>query len=108
MTTCKTTIGWLRQFKVLDQAIFDWIAILIPSILIGYALRKKKQSVVSGKSNCNGSIYDMEMLVIILTIFYLFMVLGIIVHYAFNIPTMFNYVLGLNSYQSVIDNRKAC
>lgn len=89
--TC-STIDTLRQPKIFNMAIFDWIATLIVIYVIAY---------YSQPISSNFWSYYLGLC-------FIGVLLAIVIHWYFSIPTMFNYYLGLNTKESVIKNRKNC
>ena len=90
-TTC-TTIDTLRQPKIFNMAIFDWIATLAIIYAIAY---------YSQPSSTNFWTYY-------ITLCFIGILCAIFIHWYLDIPTMFNYYLGINTKESVIKNRKNC
>lgn len=80
-------INRLRGPKIMNMSIFDWTATFIVAVIISYVIYKK--------------IDFMD----IIKIFIVLIIIAILTHYFFGIPTMLNYYLGLNSLQSVLDAR---
>jgi hypothetical protein len=72
-----TTIQRLRKPKVADMSIFDWVTSLIAAFAIGRVFGIKS---------------FLEWLLFII----LWIVFGITAHWAFNVPTMLGYYLGIN------------
>jgi hypothetical protein len=66
------------------MAVFDWVATFIAALIFTIY--------VDPKSN-------------VMMVFILFVILGIIVHVQSGTPTMFNYYLGQNSYEQVMESR---
>ena len=77
----------LRKYKLFDIAMFDVIATFIGAFILWK---------YSNKTSIN------ELLII----FILFLILGVIVHKVFKIPTMGNYYLGLNTKEEVLKARE--
>jgi hypothetical protein len=75
-----TMLQCLRSFKVLDMAVFDWLATAALAAIIGSKFKQAYASII---------------------IFIILVVMGIIIHSALNRPTMFNAYLGLNSKNAV-------
>lgn len=75
--TC-TLIDRLREPKVLDMAIFDWVASLLFAVIIGVYFFKLRGSL-------NWTVW------IVLWTFF-----GVLVHWLFGVPTMLGYYLRLN------------
>jgi|APSaa5957512622_1039677.scaffolds.fasta_scaffold261959_2 hypothetical protein len=71
----------LRGPKIGNMAIFDFAAVLSVSFLIA--------------KNITDSIL----------LFLILVIVGVFTHILFGIPTMLNYYLGFNDYESVIKNR---
>lgn len=86
-----TTIDKLRQPKLFNMAIFDWIATIFFIYIIAY---------YTSSSNNFWTYFA--------TLCFIGILCAIFVHWYFNIPTMFNYYLGINTKESVIKNRKNC
>lgn len=78
----------LRGPKIFNMALFDWVATLVSAIFINYLYQPD-----------NINIYTS------LKIFIILIILAIIVHYIFDIPTMLNYYIGLADYKDVIASR---
>jgi hypothetical protein len=76
-------INKLRTPKVIGIAIFDTILTIAVALLYSYV---KNVSIMG-------------------SIIYMFSI-GIIIHHTFNIPTMLNYYLGLNTKEDVLEKRK--
>lgn len=78
MTTC-TLIDYLRSPKILDMALFDWLASLLFAFIIGR--------------------YMIHIRTVIQWIVWiiLWIAFGVVVHIAVGVPTMFGYYLGLNA-----------
>ena len=72
-----TTIQRLRKPKIADMSIFDWVASLLGAFAIGRAFGIK-------------SLFTWLIFII------LWIALGVAAHWAFNVPTMFGYYLGIN------------
>ena len=88
-------IDHLRKPKVAGMAIFDLVGTFLVPVLIGYLINMHKK-------------FKTPLWINIIVIFFLLLILGIIIHKIFKIPTMLNYYLGLNSYDEVIAKRKKC
>ena len=73
-----STIDQLRQYRIAEMAIFDWVTSLLGAIIIGYYLLKLR------------SIIHWIVWIIIWILF------GIIVHLLFGVDTMLGYYLGIN------------
>jgi len=80
-------INQLRGPKLYNMSVFDWVATFIAAVLLGYWR------------------LDNFTLVNIMKIFIILICTAVIVHYVCDVPTMFNYYLGLNSYADVIATR---
>ncbi len=80
-------ITTLRQYKIFDMAIFDWLATLICAYLFAIFVHNK-----------NNIKIDKTKYIILTTIF--FIILSIYIHVTFNIDTMFGYYLGLSNLPS--------
>ena len=76
-----TAIQKLRQPKIFDMAIFDWVATFVGSIIIQkYIIYKQiKKS--------------------ILQVFIYLIIMGIIIHKTMKVDTMFGYYIGINKKQ---------
>ena len=74
-------ISTLRKPKILDMAIFDWVATIIAAYLI-WVWMKKRYSHTRSKRFLG-------------IIFVTLVLLGIILHVVTRTPTKFNYYLGL-------------
>jgi len=72
-----TTIQRLRKPKIADMSIFDWVTSLIGAFIIGRAFGIKS---------------FLEWLIFVI----LWIAFGVAAHWAFNVPTMFGYYLGIN------------
>lgn len=68
----------LRQPKMLDMALFDWVASLLGAFLVGKYVFRMSGTLQWG------------------TFIILWILLGVVVHYVLGIDTMFGYYLGLN------------
>ena len=79
-----STIAKLREPKFLDMAIFDWVATASVAAAIGLVRWDA----------CLG-----------VMMFIILVLIGIVVHVAFNIPTMFNAYLGLAKKEDVYKAR---
>lgn len=77
-------IKTLRQFKIFNIAVFDVVATYLVAKYFAQKYKKKVN-----------------------TVFIAFIFLAVAVHKIFNIPTMFNHYLGLNSYDAVIQARQS-
>lgn len=88
-------IDYLRKPKLANISVFDVIATFAVAILIGYLVNNKYP-------------FKVHLWINIIIIFLLLIILGIIVHKIFGIPTMLNYYLGLNTIESVLSTRKNC
>ena len=73
-----SVIDRLRQPKVFDMSLFDWVTSLFGAYLIGYYIFKLK------------SIFSYILWFIVWTL------LGVWIHYIFNVNTMLGYYLGIN------------
>ena len=73
-----STIDRLRQPKIFDMSLFDWISSLTGAYLIGYYILKLK------------SFFSYMVWFIVWTLF------GVWIHYIFNVKTMLGYYLGIN------------
>ena len=82
-------IDTLRGPKILNMSIFDWTATFFVAVLINYFVYNK----------------DNFSLVNTMKVFIVLIIIAVLSHYFFKVPTMFNYYLGLNSLQAVLDNR---
>ena len=82
----------LRQYKFIGIAIFDVLATYIVAIILSNILDYKNNT-----KKPYGA----------LKIFALLIIIAIAVHYYMEIPTMFNYYLGLNTLEEVIKGRKS-
>ena len=82
-------IDRLRGPKIFNMAIFDWVCTIIAAWIIAAAY---------SDNTLKSFVYILIILVI----------LAILVHKIFNIPTMLNYYLGLNTKDAVLQNRKDC
>jgi len=89
-----TAIDKLRQPKFLDMAVFDWVATMVTVTIIGWFTHRY--------------VTNMTMTTYIILLECVAIVLAIVIHKVFGVPTMFNYYLGLNDYESVIAKRKIC
>jgi len=85
-----TIIDKLRQPKIFNMALFDWICTFIAAIVICYFAYKK---------------IDVTH---VLIIFGILIIAAILIHKLFGINTMLNAYLGLNTKDSVLKNRKNC
>ena len=94
MTSCNF-LDKLRKPKVAGMSIFDHVATLVVAIIIGVLVNHYNPFASSVVLN-------------IFIIFILLIVLGIIIHKLFRVPTMLNYYLGLNSREAVMASRKKC
>jgi cadmium resistance protein CadD (predicted permease) len=74
----------LREPKILDMAVFDWVATFIAALIFTKYVVPKWNVII---------------------VFILFVILGIFVHVQTGTPTMFNYYLGQNSYEQVMESR---
>ena len=92
MTNKCTLIDKLRKPKFINMAIFDIVATFIGALFLAKMFYKHKNN------------FWLSTIII----FTILIILGIIIHYMFNIPTMLNYYLGLNSKTAVIESRKSC
>lgn len=84
--------GWihpLRQPKIGNMSIFDWVCTFLGAVLISYVCYGKNASLSH-----------------ILFIFFILVLMGIVIHKITGTPTMLNYYLGLNNLSSVLENRK--
>ena len=79
-----STIEKLRKPKIMDMAIFDWLATAAVAAVIGAFAR----------SQCTAII-----------MFIILVLIGIITHHALGIPTMFNAYLGLADKRDVYKSR---
>ena len=86
-------IDKLRSPKLLNMAIFDWVATFLVAVILSLILYL---------------ITKINYLILLILIFSLLIVLGIITHKVLGIPTMLNYYLGLNNKENVLKNRKEC
>ena len=86
-------IDKLRGPKVLNMSIFDWVATFLVAVILSLVLH---------------SITKINYLILIILLFSSLIILGVVIHKALGIPTMFNYYLGLNNKESVLKNRKVC
>lgn len=82
-------INILRQPKIMNMAIFDFVMTFIAAYIIIVIAKTKFKRTLK-----------------ILPTFLSLVILGVFVHCHFNIPTMLNYYLGINSYDDVIQSRK--
>ena len=73
-----TPIDKIRKFRIFGLALFDWSLSLFAGWLIGYL------------------ILDLATIIHWILWLILWNIIGIIVHYKLNIPTMLGYYLGLN------------
>lgn len=85
-----TLIDRLRGPKIFNMAVFDWVATIIGACIICYFYY--------GSISLPNTLFILVLLILV----------AIIVHYIFKIPTMLNAYLGLNSKDSVLENRKSC
>lgn len=85
------SIKILRQPKIFNMALFDWTLTFIGAYIIYNILYRNK--------------YINQTIINLTIIFVCTVIIGVFVHYILNIPTMFNYYLGLNSLKSVLNNR---
>lgn len=76
MSSC-SFIDKLRGPKILDMSIFDWVASLLGAAIVGYLLKLDS---------------PLKWIVFVLG----WVSFGTLVHYVFDVPTMFGYYLGLN------------
>lgn len=77
MTDC-TLIDKLRQPKIADMSIFDWLTSMVAAVLIGVAIGiKNPMSWIMFSSG--------------------WVLFGIIMHWIFGVPTMLGYYLGINN-----------
>ena len=88
-------IDYLRKPKVAGMSIFDLVGTFLVAVLIGYLINMHRK-------------FKISLWINIIVIFFLLLILGVIIHKIFGIPTMLNYYLGLNSYDEVIAKRKKC
>jgi hypothetical protein len=72
----------IRKYRIIDISVFDVIITMILGIFISDIL--------------NIQLY---------IIFFILLIMAISIHRIFNIPTMLNYYLGLNTKKEVLDNR---
>ena len=86
-------IDKLRGPKVLNMSIFDWVATFLVAVILSLVLH---------------SFTKINYLILLIVLFTLIIIIGILIHKALGIPTMFNYYLGLNNKESVLKNRKVC
>ena len=89
-------IHLLRSSKVFGMAEFDFICLLLLSIIASYPMQVY---LINKKIHIKYSI-------IIAGFFVIFVLIGILVHYLFGIPTMLNYYLGLNTKDAVLRTRE--
>lgn len=78
------TIAELRQYRIFGMAIFDWVATIIGALLI---------------SRATGTCVAATFIILI--------VIAIIAHVAFGVPTMLNVYLGLAKKEDLIASRAA-
>ena len=88
-------IDYLRKPKLANIAMFDVIGTFGVAVLIGYLVNKKHP-------------FKIHLWINIIIIFLLLIILAIIIHKIFKIPTMLNYYIGINTLESVMKNRKNC
>ncbi len=74
----------LRKPKILDMAIVDWLLTLLFGYYLGFILYQKMNIKL-----CRNKFIFFTIILLIL--------IGIYVHILFNVPTMFNYYLGLGN-----------
>lgn len=91
MTKCNL-VDYLREPKIANMAVFDWLATLLVVYLTS-------QIVCENRGHCGATF-----LLLVLAAIVIF----VSVHKATNTPTMFNYYLGLNDKESVLKKRKDC
>lgn len=77
-------IGKLRGPKLMDMAIFDFVMTYVAAYFIQKKFMKKWS---------------------VNKLFILFILIGIFIHYKFEIPTMLGYYLGLNTREAVLERR---
>jgi hypothetical protein len=94
MVKC-SIIDKMRQPKFIGMAVFDWVATFIFSVIIAL--------LVNYFAKLDESFY-----ITIIKTFIIMIFITILAHYAFGIPTMLNYYLGLNSLNAVLKLRKDC
>jgi succinate dehydrogenase hydrophobic anchor subunit len=98
-----TTLDILRTFTIFGMTLFDLtmtflVAILFSCMIVySYFITKTITNDMPQKFIFNT-----------ITFFLLLLNVGVFVHAYLGIPTMLNYYLGINTYQSVIDNRNHC
>ena len=80
-----STIDKLRQPKIFNMSIFDWVLTFIAAYIIS-------------------EIFDKELS----KVFFFLILLGIVVHVVVGQPTMLNAYLGLADKDQVLKNRKVC
>ena len=88
-------IDYVRKPKFVNISVFDVVATFAVAVLIGYLVNKKHP-------------FKIHLWINIIIIFLLLIILAIIVHKIFKIPTMLNYYIGINTLESVMKNRKNC
>ena len=88
-------IDKIRKPKIIGMSIFDWVATFIFSVIIAL--------LVNYFAKLDESVY-----ITIIKTFIIMMFVAILAHYAFGIPTMLNYYLGLNTLNAVLKLRKDC
>ena len=76
MSDC-STLDKLRGPKVLDMSIFDWATSLLAAGLVGWLI-------------------GFEGLLQWILFFIVWIIFGVVAHYAFGVKTMLGYYLGLN------------
>ena len=86
------TIDKLRKPKILDMAIFDWVATALAAAVIGGIIRKVNPGTSYGCAS--------------ITVFVILILIAIVVHYERGIPTMLNAYLGIARKEDVFTDRK--
>ena len=72
-------IQTLRSYRVAGTAIFDWATSFFVAALVGYLVLRLRSPIVW------------------VAFIFFWIALGVVVHLALGIPTMFGYFLGLNA-----------
>lgn len=124
------TLDIIRGPKFMNLAIFDLVATFLFSVLIIWIknLCKSSEPLIKENNSLRKRKFDLEQpnphihtlqkqvrlqkksfnIKNVFKTFLCVMLIVIFIHYYFNIPTMLNYYLGLNTYDAVMATRHNC
>lgn len=86
----------LRECKILDMAIFDWVALFLGAYLTTHLI------------HWFGYLTDISFLELYMVVSFILTFVGVATHIYLKIPTMFGYYLGVNTLEAAIQRRLDC